>query len=90
MNQDVLQDPITVRHTAPGSFGRLGARIEVPGTRAIVSAWQDAAYDATTGRWTAVIDAPPGPGTFNLVWLTADAEPSDYEAVLPFTASLIS
>jgi hypothetical protein len=48
----------------------LGARIEAPVTRAIVSAWMPATLQGAI--WTATLDAPLAPGIYQLVWMTTD------------------
>ena len=59
----------------------LGARVEIPVTRAIVSYYQRAALSG--GIWTVTLDGIPEPGFFNFVWRTDDAEPPDYEVFIP-------
>jgi hypothetical protein len=61
----------------------LGARIEVPYTRAIVSYWREAVKDVETGVWTVEIESPPGAGDYLLVWRTGDPEPPEYEVFFP-------
>lgn len=63
----------------------MGARIEVPVTRAIVSYWRPAAYDPVTGLWTVVLDAPLAGGDYQLVWRTDDPEPPELEVFIPLT-----
>lgn len=80
---------------APGVLpaADMGARIEVPITRAIVSYYRLAAYDPITGLWTVVIEPPPSAGEFNLVWRTNDAEPPEMEVFIPLSvlaASLVA
>ena len=67
---------------APATFG---ARVEVPLTRAIVSAYHLAVLDA--GVWTVELDAPLTAGEYLLVWRTPDPEPPDVEVMLPLVAS---
>jgi hypothetical protein len=64
----------------------LGARVEVPVTRAIVSAWQAATLD-TDGTWTVTLERPVDAGEYLLVWRTSDAEPPSYEAFVPLTVT---
>lgn len=53
-----------------GVTSGVGARVEVPVTRAIVSAFKLAVID-NTGTWTLIDqEAPLTPGSFNLVWMT--------------------
>lgn len=78
----VAGQPFTATLIDPaGSVTDLGARIEVPVTRAIVSAWVAASLDGAT--WTVEIDAPLNAGDFNLVWRTGDPEPPEYETYIP-------
>lgn len=80
----VVGQPLTTTLIAPaGDITGLGARIEVPATRAIVSAWTAATQQGAT--WTVTIDPPPTAGDFELVWRTSDPEPPDYEAFIPLT-----
>jgi hypothetical protein len=66
----------------PGDIGQLGARIEVPITRAIASAWQPAVLDGVI--WTVTLEAPVAPGDYQWVWRTNDnAEPPVFEAMVP-------
>jgi hypothetical protein len=81
--QVVLNQPFTATSTAAADLVGLGARVEVPGTRAIVSAWQPATWDATTALWSVALDAPPSLGDFLLVWRTNDPEPPSYESYIP-------
>jgi hypothetical protein len=62
----------------------LGARVEVPDTRAIVSAYRMATLDA--GVWVVTLDGPVSAGEYLLVWRTPDPEPPAYELFLPLTA----
>lgn len=62
----------------------LGARVEVPVTRAIVSAWRQATLEGAI--WSVTLDAPLDPGSYELVWRTGDAEPPAFEAFLPLIA----
>lgn len=66
----------------------LGARIEVPVTRAIVSYWRPAAYDPVADKWSVVLDSPLDTGEYNLVWRTGDAEPPAYEVFIPLAISV--
>lgn len=63
----------------------LGARIERPVTREIVSYWREATFDGGA-TWTVEIEAPVDPGEYLLVWRTGDPEPPEYEAFIPLTA----
>jgi hypothetical protein len=65
-----------------GLYGHtLGARVEVPVTRAIVSAYQRATLSG--GVWTVTLDGVLESGGFEFVWRTDDAEPPYYEAWIP-------
>lgn len=64
-----------------GDITYLGARIEVPVTRAIVSYWREATLSGAT--WSVDIEAPIAPGDYLLVWRTGDPEPPDYETFIP-------
>lgn len=73
----------------------MGARIEVPVTRAIVSYWRRATLVGDPAslegqHWEVAIEAPPAPGEYNLVWRTGDPEPPAFEAVVPLTVTLAS
>lgn len=63
----------------------LGARIEVPLTRAIVAYWRPAAYDPIADQWTVVLDPPLDGGEYNLVWRTGDPEPPAFEVFIPLS-----
>ena len=66
-----------------GLVHRLGARVEVPGTRAIVSHFRFADYDEDSGEWTVRLLGVPLPGLYNFVWLTNDPPPFDYRPPSP-------
>lgn len=71
----------------------MGARIEVPVTRAIVSYWRRATLVGDPAspegqHWEVAIEAPPAPGEYNLVWRTGDPEPPAYESFVPLTVTL--
>lgn len=65
----------------------MGARIEVPVTREIVSYWRPAAFDPVLGVWTVVIESPTTTGEFNLVWRTGDPEPPEMEVFIPLSVT---
>jgi hypothetical protein len=68
----------------PGGISQgvhLGARVEVPVSRAIVSYWQAGTLSA--GIWTVTLVGVPEPGAFQFVWRTDDAEPPEYEVFIP-------
>lgn len=63
----------------------MGARIEVPYTRAIATAWAPAALVDTgdTLRWEIELESPVTAGDYLLVWRTGDPEPPDLEIFIP-------
>ena len=66
----------------------MGARVEVPVTRAIVAYWRPAAYDPVTGVWTVVFPADNDPlalGEYNLVWRDSGPEPPELEVFIPLS-----
>jgi len=74
----------------------LGARVEMPYTRAIVSYYRLAKQDPTTGVWTVTLDGVPFAGLFQFVWRTNEAEPEphpnrpsglEFEVFLPLQVS---
>jgi len=65
----------------------VGARIEVPVTRAIVSMWVAGSLD-DTGMWSAVLEAPTTPGEYNIVWMTSAAtDPPPFPIFVPLVAT---
>jgi hypothetical protein len=62
----------------------IGARVEVPVTRAIVSMWQPAIRSGFV--WFVTLDAPVVAGNYNLVWMDAASTPS-YESFTPLTVT---
>lgn len=69
----------------------MGARIEVPYTRAIVAYWRPAAYDGVTGLWTVAFPAAQdalAAGEYQLVWRDGGPEPPELEVFIPL--SLVS
>lgn len=64
-----------------GDLTNLGARVEVPVTRAIVSYWRPAILSGSV--WTVSLEAPVNPGEYNLVWRNGEVEPVSFEAFLP-------
>ena len=71
-----------------GDTTGVGARIEVPVTHAIVSMWV-AGTLATSGMWSAVLDAPGEPGEYLIVWMTGGAtQPDPFPIYVPVTATL--
>jgi hypothetical protein len=82
--QVTVGDVITSTLIDPaGDYDRLGARIEVPITEAIVSPWQDAVLNGAI--WTVSLDPLLEAGDFLLYWMTPDDPPSFREPV-PITA----
>jgi hypothetical protein len=84
--------PVRVTLSAPADLEGLGARIERPVTRAIAARWRAARYEA--GAWVVDLDEPvppepagerpvPDPG-YVVAWLTRDAEPPAYEAIVAY------
>lgn len=86
---------------APGDLD-LGARIEVPVTRAIASYWRRARFDTASGLWTVTLEPPidptgaaapvgpegtPRPGEFVLVWRDGGPEPPIFETFIPLTVT---
>lgn len=67
-----------------GLTNPLGARVEVPVTRAIVSAYQLATRDGAA--WTVELDGPLEAGEYQLVWRTNDPEPPEFETFVPLIA----
>jgi hypothetical protein len=66
----------------------VGARIEVPITRAIASMFVLGTLDGT-GMWSVVLQAPGTSGDYNIVWMTTaavDAPP--FPIYVPLTATL--
>lgn len=83
--QVTLGADVVATLVAPGVLpaATMGARIEVPITRAIVAYWRPAAYDEETGLWTVVVESPVALGDYNLVWRTNDPEPPELEVFIP-------
>jgi hypothetical protein len=69
-----------------GEINDLGARIEVPITRAIVTAWVAAGRDVTGSIWTVELEAPLVAGDYLLVWRDGGPEPPQFEAFIPLVA----
>lgn len=84
--QAVAGQPFTTTLIDPaGISDTLGARVEVPVTRAIVSAYQLGTRDGAL--WSVTLDGPIDPGEYMLVWRTNDPEPPAFEAMLPLFVS---
>lgn len=86
-----LGDPVVATLIAPADPPPdMGARIEVPYTRAIVSYWQlatviegDDGFGNDTLLWHVILDAPLTAGDYLIVWRTGDPEPPDLETFIP-------
>lgn len=72
----------------------MGARIEVPYTRQIVSYWQPAVFvdglDAIGNParfWQVTLEGPPAVGDYLLVFRTGDPEPPELEVFFPLMVS---
>jgi hypothetical protein len=77
--------PFTAQLVDPAGIPRtLGARVEVPVIRSIVSMWQAATLQGSV--WTVTLDGPPFVGDYQLVWMTSDSPPS-FEAMVPLFAT---
>lgn len=83
--QVIAGNAITATLAAPLTLANLGARVEVPDTRAIVAAWRMAAYNVATGAWTVALDPVATVGDYNLVWRTDDPEPPEFEVFVPLS-----
>jgi hypothetical protein len=79
--QAITGMPVVATLPSPSFTGGLGARIEVPVTRAIVSAFTLAV--AADALWTVTLDPPPTAGDYLLVWRTDEADPVSFEAFVP-------
>jgi hypothetical protein len=65
LGQDVVATLIGFNFDLP----TYGARIEVPATRAIASAWVPATLQSDAMTWKAVIESPVAAGDYNVVWM---------------------
>ncbi len=82
--QVTVGDTITSTLIDPvGGYDRLGARIEVPITEAIVSPWQDAVLSGAI--WTVTLDPVLDAGDYLLYWMTPDS-PASFRSPIPLTA----
>lgn len=69
----------------PNTFtGNLGARVEAPGTRAIVTAWQRASV--TGDMYTVTLEAPVATGPYQVVWMTDESVTSFGPMFIPLIA----
>jgi len=65
----------------------VGARIEVPVTRAIVSSFVSGTLSGA--MWSAVLDAPGTPGEYLIVWMTTQpTDPPPFPIFVPVTATM--
>lgn len=71
------EQPITVARSTAGvpAGDRMGCRVEVPITRAIVSAWREAELSEDGGLWTVTLEAPVHAGEYVLVWRPGTSDP---------------
>ncbi|HEY3021807.1 MAG TPA: hypothetical protein VGJ32_16530 [Solirubrobacteraceae bacterium] len=83
--QVVVSEEFTATLLAPDTVTGLGARAEVPVTRAIVAYWQAGVRDPDTGVWSVTLDGVVAVGDYLLVWRTGDPDPPDYEVFVPLT-----
>jgi hypothetical protein len=78
----VAGQPFTTTLVDPGGLtSGVGARVEVPVTRAIVSMW--VAGTLSGFLWSVTLDAPLDAGDYNLVWRDSGPEPPAYEIFVP-------
>lgn len=63
-----------------GQLTGVGARVEVPVTRAIASYWRPA--DLSGETWHVTLDAPVSPGDYLLAWMDGENTPS-FEIFVP-------
>lgn len=71
-------DPVLAYLLAPADPPpNMGARVEVPYTRTVVSAWQVAVLEDTGNalRWVVSLESPVAAGDYNLVWRDGGPEP---------------
>lgn len=78
----VLGDSFVATLPAPPGVTGMGARVEAPVTRAIVSSWRPASLD--NGNWVVTLDTPADAGEYLLVWRTSSPEPG-FETFVPLT-----
>ena len=74
----VLGDSIVATLPAVGPPPTYGARIEIPVTREIVSAWTPGVLTDATATvdafWTVTLESPGAGGDYCIVWVTQEAE----------------
>lgn len=81
-----LGDPVAAWLTAPADPpADMGARVEVPYTRAIACFWQPATLEDTGDslRWVVELEPPVQAGDYNLVWRDGGPEPPILEVFVP-------
>lgn len=79
--------PFTATLLDPGGISdavNLGARVETPINRAIVSYWRAATLAGIV--WSVELDAPLGVGEYELVWVD-DLDPPTFEGFVPLYAT---
>jgi hypothetical protein len=59
---------------AETAIPNIGARVEVPHTRAIVSFWQPAVTEDNGSTWEVTLESPPDVGDYLLVWRSGDPD----------------
>lgn len=80
LTEDVVVGQLQAPADPPAN---MGARIEVPYTRAIVSYWRPAELDPETHVWTCELERPINAGDYLLVFRTGDPEPPEMEVFFP-------
>ena len=81
-----LGDPVSAWVYAPADPPpNMGARVEVPYTRAIATAWAPATLEdtGTTLRWVVELASPVTAGDYLLVWRDGGPEPPVTEIFIP-------
>jgi len=83
--QATLGADVTATLIAPSVLPEfpIGARIEVPYTREIVSYWREAVL--ADGTLTVTLDSPLSLGEYNLVWRDSGPEPPEFEVFIPLS-----
>lgn len=83
--QAVAGQPFVATLPAPPDIAGLGARVEIPVTRAIVSFWRPATL--TNAVWSVTLDPVVDVGDYELVWRTNDGDPPEFETFVPLTVT---
>lgn len=84
MRVPLTDDVVVAQLQAPAAPpANMGARIEVPYTRAIVSYWRPAVLDEVTNIWSVELERPVDAGDYLLVFRTGDPEPPEMEVFFP-------